>query len=151
MEGNRLVGAWRLVSAVYEAVDGSASERIIYPYGREPVGYIIYSADGCMSVTIMSKDRDNFASGDRLGGTTEEKARAADAYLSYCGRYEIRGNKVVHHIEVSLFPNWVGTDQERVFDLEDDGLKIYTTPFLFGNAMRIGTLVWKKVEFSGAC
>ena len=152
MGGKELVGTWRLVSAEYKAVDSSVSTRVIYPYDREPEGYLVYSEDGYMSVAVMSKDRGAFASGDRLGGTTEEKVRAADAYLSYCGSYELRGNRVVHHIKVSLFPNWVGTDQERLFELADDTLMLSTTPFLFGGAMRIGQLIWKRVEpvFTGA-
>jgi hypothetical protein len=37
---------------------------------------------------------------DLLSGSTEEKAQAAGTYVSYCGRYEFRGE----------FPNWVGVD-----------------------------------------
>ena len=60
-----------------------------------------------MSVAMMAANRLKFGAGDIAiaGGTDEEKVAAADTYLSYCGRYEIQGEKVVHHIEVSFFPN----------------------------------------------
>ncbi len=44
-----------------------------------------------MSVAIMRPDRAKFATEDLLGGTAEERARAAETYVSYCGRYEFRG------------------------------------------------------------
>jgi hypothetical protein len=33
--------------------------------------------------------------------------------VAYAGRYSLHGDRVVHHVELSLFPNWVGTDQMR--------------------------------------
>jgi hypothetical protein len=37
--------------------------------------------------------------------------------VSCCGRYEFRGDTVVHRVELSLFPNWVGVEQERLVDV----------------------------------
>ena len=141
MSHNALTGTWRLVSAEYKSMEGEAA----YPYGQDPVGYIIYSDDGYMSVAIMKKARMNYASGDRMRGTLEEKSSAADSYLSYCGRYEIQGNKVIHHIEVSLFPNSVDTDQERTFEIDGDRLSLSTPSFLLDGKLRSGCLIWKRV------
>jgi hypothetical protein len=49
--------------------------------------------------------------------------------MAYCGRYEVHGDHVVHHIEQSLFPNWVGTSQKRFIELEGDRLTLTTDPF----------------------
>jgi len=141
MPHNALVGTWRLVSAEYRSVDGE----VTYPYGQGPVGYIIYSDDGYMSVAVMKKERVNYASGDRMRGTLEEKSSAASSYLSYCGRYETQENRVIHHIEVSLFPNSAGTDQERTFEIDDDKLSLSTPPFLLDGKLRSGCLIWKRV------
>jgi len=39
---------------------------------------------------------------------------------------------VIHHIEASLFPNWVGVDQMRLVTLEDDGLVLRSKPMPYG-------------------
>lgn len=140
MAKNQFVGTWRLISAEYRTADG----QVIYPYDEDPVGYIMYNEDGYMSVAFMSRNRPGFASGDKLAGTTEEKTAAIDTYQSYCGRYEVREHRVIHHVEVSLFPNSVGTDQERIFEFDGDRLLLSTPPFLLGGTWRTGHLIWRR-------
>jgi hypothetical protein len=114
MASNPLVGTWRLISWETRSVDG---QKISYPFGREAVGYIMYNEDGYMFVAITCPNRERFAAGDLLNGSTEEKAHAASTYVSYCGQYELQEDRVIHHVDVSLFPNWVGVDQERLVEL----------------------------------
>ena len=85
-----------------------------------------------MSVAVMAANRLKFGAGDIAGGTDEEKVAAADTYLSYCGRYEIQGEKVVHHIEVSFFPNWLGVVQKRIFEFDGNTLSLSTPPLIVG-------------------
>lgn len=92
----------------------------------------MYNQHGYMSVAIARPGRAEFAAGDLLGGSAEEKAQAAETYVSYCGRYEFRGDTVVHHLEHSLFPNWVGVEQERLVDLAGNRLTLSTRPMLLG-------------------
>ncbi|MCL4534284.1 MAG: lipocalin-like domain-containing protein [Bacteroidetes bacterium] len=142
MSANQFIGTWRLVSAVYIAVDG----RVGNLFGPHPVGYITYNEDGRMSVAIMRPDRPRFARGERfIEGTPEEKMAAADGYLSYCGKYEVGGNKVAHQIEVSLYPNWVGGDQERTFAFDGNTLTLTTPPFTLHGVQNYGRLVWERV------
>ncbi|HLJ67367.1 MAG TPA: lipocalin-like domain-containing protein [Chloroflexota bacterium] len=114
MADNPLVGTWRLVSYCLRG----SRDRVRYPYGEDARGYIIYSPDGYMAVSIMSAHRLPFAGVDILRRTTEEAAAATRTYLSYCGTYEILPDRVVHHVELSLFPNWTGTRQERFYTIE---------------------------------
>jgi hypothetical protein len=100
MSPDPLIGTWRLISWENRRADG----RITYPLGKDAVGYIIYNRDGYMFVAIMGPNRINFRVGDLLAGSTEEKARATETYVSYCGQYEFRGDTVIHHVELSLFP-----------------------------------------------
>ena len=102
-----VIGSWALLSWENLGADGQVS----HPMGLDAVGYLIYSVDGRFSVTISRADRAKSAGGDLLGGTLEEKARAAEGFVAYAGRYTFHGDPVVHHVELSLFPNWVGTDQ----------------------------------------
>ena len=127
MAPNPLIGTWRLLSWENRAVvDGEVS----YPLGKDAVGYIMYGADGYMSVAIMRPDRARFAAGDLLGGDAEERAQAALTYVSYCGTYEFRGETVVHRVELSLFPNWVGVEQERLIEVSVNSLTLTTRPIL---------------------
>ncbi len=120
MTSNPLIGTWRLISWENRSADGQIS----YPLGRAAVGYIMYNEDGYMFVAIMGPNRPKFAADDLLSGSTEEKAQAASSYVSYCGRYEFRGETVIHHVERGLFPNWVGVDQERLVELTGESIDI---------------------------
>ena len=141
MTPNPLVGPWRLVSWENRSDDGQVS----YPLGEDAVGYIMYNENGYVFVAISRPDRARFAAGDLFGGSEEEKARAADTYVSYCGRYEFREDTVVHHVELSLFPNWVAGDQERSVELAGDRLALRSTrPFLQGGVKRTAHLIWER-------
>ena len=140
MMSHSLIGTWRLIS--WE--NHSANGQISYPLGQDAVGYIIYTQDGYMSVAIMRPNREEFSSGDLLGGTRVEKARAAETYVSYCGRYEFRGDVVIHYVELSLFPNWVGTEQERLVELSGNRLILSTRPLLFQRKLQTAHLFWER-------
>ena len=141
MTRNPLLGTWRLVELVSRTADGD----VVYPFGRDAVGYITYTPDERMSVSIMSADRASFAGEDIAGGTTAEKAAIAETYLSYCGTYEIRGDTVLHHVEISAFPNWIGADQVRTFALDGDRLSLTTPPLLRNGVRRTSHLSWERV------
>jgi hypothetical protein len=88
----------------------------------------LYGADGYMAVSIMQRGRRPFAGADILRRTTAEAAEATRTYLSYCGTYEVLPGRVLHHVQVSLFPNWTGTIQERFYQLDGNRLELSTAP-----------------------
>lgn len=141
MDANPLVGTWRLVS--WESRDADGEVR--YPFGRAASGYLIYTADGYMSATLRGVDRPPFAAGDLLRGTTEEQAKAAATCIAYAGPYELLEGRIVHHVEVSLFPNWAGGAQERRYELAGDRLSLSTAPLLQAGKERRAFLVWERV------
>ena len=63
MAGSPLVGRWSLIS--FEVIADTGEIR--YPYGQTPVGYILYAADGFMSVAVMSGDRRPFVASGFAG------------------------------------------------------------------------------------
>ena len=142
MESNPLIGTWRLVSWENRSVVGG---EVSYPLGEDAVGYIMYGQDGYMFVAIMRPDRAKFTAEDLFGGGVEERAQAAATYVSYCGRYEFRGDTVVHRVELSLFPNWIGVEQERLVEVAGDRLILSTRPILLGGVQRIARLIWERV------
>src|ERR671916_2297028 len=137
MTSNPIVGTWRLISWENRGLDGE----IVYPLGEDAVGYIMYNEDGYMFVAIMRSDRANFPAGDILSGSMEEKAYAAGTYVSYCGRYEFRGDTVIHHVDLSLFPNWVGVYQERLVEVSGNRLTLSPRPILFGGMQQTAHLI----------
>ena len=137
-----LVGAWRLVSWENQAADGQVS----YPMGTNPIGYVIYTGEGRFSVTISRRGRAGFAAADLLGGTTEEQARAVEGFVAYAGRYRFHGDRVIHHVELSLFRNWVGTDQQRWVELAGDRLTLSASPLLLAGTQQVPRLVWERVD-----
>ncbi|MGL4378361.1 MAG: lipocalin-like domain-containing protein [Microcoleaceae cyanobacterium] len=141
---NSLVGTWQLLS--WENVDEEGN--ITYPFGEDAIGYVLYSEDGYMSTTLMTANRPNFETDDVLGGTTEERARAEKTYVAYCGEYEIKDNKVIHHIKASLFPNWVGVDQERFFEFNDERLTLSTPLILIDGKLQTAYLIWKRASLT---
>jgi hypothetical protein len=141
MASNPLIGTWRLVAWENRSVDGQIS----YPLGKDAVGYIMYNQDGYMFVAIMGPNRLKFAADDLLSGTTEEEAEAEETYVSYCGRYEFQGDTVVHHVELSLFPNWVGGDQERLVEFRGNRLTLSTRPILLRGLQQTAHLIWERV------
>ncbi len=141
MTANPLIGTWRLISWENRSIDGQIS----YPLGQDAVGYIMYTQDGYMCVAIMRPHRTPFAAGDLLGASLAEKAHAAQTYVSYCGQYEFRGDVVIHHVELSFFPNWVGVDQERLVELTGNRLTLSTRPLVLGGRQQTAHLIWERV------
>ncbi len=134
-----VVGTWRLKLWETRSADG----RIDYPLGPDPVGYLSYTQGGHMFVAMMRPDRPAFSTTDLLGGTPEELASAARGFVAYCGRYELRDGRVIHHVELSLFPGWVGTAQERFVEIHDHRLTLTSPPLQIGG-FTSSRLVWER-------
>src|SRR5215470_18495148 len=137
------VGAWRLLS--FEA--RTSSGEVSYPLGRDAVGLLLYGRDGYMAVTVMRVDRAHFKSTNIWeAASPEEKLAAFDSYSSYCGRYEVQNDKIIHHIELSLFPNWSGQGQERYFEFAGDRLTLRTPPTTVGGVEQTAIAIWQRVQ-----
>ena len=140
-EQQTIVGGWRLVS--FENHDGDGRVRL--PYGHAPVGYILYTTDGRMSATIMRAERTPIAGEPGRGAGTAEKARAFEEYLSYAGRYTFLGDRVIHHVEVALWPSWVGTDLPRLAAFDGNRLILRTAPEPDTARARTTIITWERV------
>jgi hypothetical protein len=141
MKDNPLLGTWKLKSLETRTSDGSVS----YPWGKETLGYVIFSPEGYFCVAIMSANRRRFSSQDMKGGSLEERASAADSYISYSGPCEIEKDKFRVRVEVSLFPNWISGIQERYYKIEGKTLSVSTTPTLVFGKEQIGYLIFERV------
>lgn len=118
-----IVGRWTLI-----ACEVRIGDTVNRPLGEHPEGVLSYTRDGWMFVQIVGRDRAALASTDPLGGTEQERAAAYATCLAYCGTYELRGEHIVHRIQLSSFPNWAGDEQVRFVDLDGDRLALRTEP-----------------------
>ncbi len=139
-----LVGSWRLRWWVALADDGSES----LPMGDAPEGLLIYSSDGMMLGMMGPGHRPRFALDDVTGGTDEERARAFATFIAYGGPFEVDGNTVSHHVETSLYPNWIGTVQRRRWELDETGRRLALTspPMALDGATRTQRLTWERAR-----
>ncbi|MGH4021696.1 MAG: lipocalin-like domain-containing protein [Pseudonocardiaceae bacterium] len=67
-----------------------------------PVSSLVNAPGGWMIVQVVAADRPVITRPDLLG-RVEERAAAYSTCVAYCGRYEVRGGQIVHHVEMSLF------------------------------------------------
>jgi hypothetical protein len=137
-----LVGTWKFKSMVFKTDTG----KTVYPYGEKMFGILIYTPGRYMSALLMDPDRKRFASDDLKIGTADEIKQAYDKFDAYCGTYTVNEEKntVTHHVEGAKFPNWVGTDQVRHFELKGDKLRIKATIKMAGEDWH-GEVVLEKI------
>ena len=109
-------------------VEHFTDEGTLHPFGPDPQGFLMYSAEGLMTAVLMASGRPNLAMDLLLGTSTATDAETVAAFHSaygFAGTYEIEGSVITHQLLVSTVQNWVGTSQVRPFELEGDVLALY--------------------------
>lgn len=141
--GNALVGTWRIADYIAVREDGDE----IRPMGQGLQGYIMYAADGHLSVNLMKPGRAKYASADIMQSTVEERAAAADSYFAYAGTFRVDEEKrmVLHHVLYSLMPNWVDTEQRRLIFLDGNKLELRSpAPAMVAGEKRVLRILWER-------
>ena len=139
MNGNPLLGTWRLKSHVVTTAAGVRST----PYGEHPTGYLSYSADGRMQVIGAANDRIA-----PLEPTSPHNQRVLlyATMFAYAGTYSVETGKVIHHVDISWNEVWTGTDQVRLFEVNGNTLTLTTRIADPGGAAHTHyALVWERV------
>jgi hypothetical protein len=138
---NPLWGHRSLVSAV-AYTSGQTPQ---HPFGEHPTGSLIYTPEGRVSA-LVSYDRRAHLSADRASAPVEERAQSFATFFAYAGTYDIKGDTVVHHIELASVPNQVGSDFVRNFVVDHDRLTLRVAPRLVAGEMRSDELVWRRTQ-----
>ena len=123
----QLIGTWKIMAFEDRKDEHDPNSEWTYPYGRNPKGYFVYDNTGHVMIQIMKTPPSApFASGDDEKPTAEEVKTAFTGYVAYFGTYTVDAakNVVIHHVEGSLRPSFIGTDQPRPFILAGDHLII---------------------------
>ena len=107
----------------------------------------MYDGRGSFSGQIMAHGRPDFATGNLLKGTADEVRAAFEGYVAYYGSYTLdeSGELMIHQVEGSFFPNWIGERQIRKFEFTCDGrLQLSTLPIKGARADLTVVLVWER-------
>lgn len=137
---NRFVGTWRLIRCEHKMSDGTSR----FPWGLDAKGLLLYTSDGYMSAFLMKADRHRFASDDIFEGTASERVDAMESCLAYAGRYRVEEKRVVHIVELSPFPNWIGSEQIRLFEWRGAQLILSSLPFQTSRGEETAYLTWER-------
>ncbi|MBZ5556437.1 MAG: lipocalin-like domain-containing protein [Acidobacteriia bacterium] len=131
ISADTLQGRWKLLAAEDIRADGSVAR---LPWGRHPLGSIIVEGGACY-VQIMSGDTPSFT------GTTpvneQMKASLLSSYIAYSGpcTFSDAEGTVSLKVEAAWRPDYVGTDQKRMFRFDNGKLLFGTLP----NTIRMGS------------
>jgi hypothetical protein len=112
-----LVGVWRLVDHFYLENDGSMSAG---PLGSRADGLLIYHEDGYMTAAMM---RTESLSGDN-DSPPPAYLGSSDNYLGYAGRWQLRGDTVIHEVSIGSHQRVVNTRQIREVQLHEGRLRL---------------------------
>jgi hypothetical protein len=110
----QLIGTWKITAVEDRKDEYDPNSEWTYPYGKNPKGYFVYDNTGHVMIQIMkTPPGPPFASGDDEKPTAEEVKTAFTGYFAYFGTYTVDAakNVVIHHVEGSLKPSFIGTDQ----------------------------------------
>jgi hypothetical protein len=139
-----LVGTWKLISATDTKENGDVKDS----FGRNPTGFITYTADGRVMCIVTFDGRKLLSVPDYISAPPQERAEAFATMFAYAGRYTFTGDKVIHHVEVAWMENYVKTDQVRyIVRFQSNRMTIRTPPFLKGGVKLANQeLVWERVK-----
>lgn len=119
----KLIGAWSLVEWRTIASDGTTR----FPFGVGALGSLHYAVvpqhGSVMSAQLSTPKRAPLRKGDVAG-----KCAAFDSYVAYAGQWRVDGNRIIHHVVSSLYPNWIGTELVRTVAFVEDRLVLSTVP-----------------------
>ena len=142
-EGEQFTGTWRLLACEGRWSDG----RITRPYGENPEGQLMYDRHGRFAGQIMARERPAFATGNLLKGSDGEVRAAFEGYVAYYGTYTVNyaESLMIHDVEGSFFPNWLGDRQIRKYGFTEDGrLELSTLPIKGSRADLTVVLLWEQ-------
>jgi len=144
MIASQLIGMWTLMSYRVE----QEGREDTFPFGPEPVGFLIYTPDGFVSAQLMKPGRSRFHGYDWVGGTPDEYQQAGSGYIAYCGVYKVDEERetVTHTPSVALVPNLILQQQVRLVTLSADGLTLRAV----GTPVRDGPSVTSLLEWQRA-
>jgi hypothetical protein len=140
----RLVGTWSFVIAEITTTDGKKT----LPFGDQPKGVLIFTADGHFAQVHVAGDLPKIASNNRLAGTPEDNKAIVHGSLALFGTYTVDEEKktLTFKIEGSTFPNLAGVAQTRTIDVLSDDEFRNTNPAASRDVPAIAANIYKRAK-----
>jgi hypothetical protein len=113
-DGSKVVGLWKLVSYQIEVQATGEKAPVM---GQKPTGYATFSPEGRVFFILTGEGR-------KPAKTDQERAELLDTLVAYTGTYRIEDDKWITKVEVAWNPEWVGTEQARLFKIDGDRLQV---------------------------
>lgn len=122
---DKFIGTWQYVKSV--SSDGIVEQR----WGSHPLGYLIYTSEGIMSVQIMRQKE------------TLKHQPVEENFFAYAGHYDIdeKNHVITHHLETAFLWELVGKFYQRYYHFEGDRLYLTVADSKTGQ-----TLIWQKIN-----
>lgn len=143
----QLIGTWDLLTCSGTSHDG----RRFSPYGAAPVGRLVYTEQGAVSVVLMNSTRAHLASDDLAQATDAEICAAFNSFDAYSGRWKFTPAQlnvhtafVEHTLEAARIPNWVARVHRRSVALVQETLTLTTEEFELAGSRCQVTLTWRR-------
>jgi hypothetical protein len=139
----QLVGTWALLLDDGIRADGTHVPR----FGPNPIGTVIFAADGHYSLQVMRVDRPAFLANNRLKGIADEKSAVAAGLLTHFGTYTVNDSDktLIFCIEGS-FPDLVGSRKGRPITAITDEILMWDDPPPPTLGLADAVVAWKKVK-----
>jgi Lipocalin-like domain len=121
--GEALLGGWLLESFVSR---DESTDELRHPFGENPTGLILYTADGHMSAQLTPGPEGEF--------------------ISYGGRFDVDESAatVCHRVLVSTMPELLTQPQFRHAKIDGDRLTLSTNQTSAEGGVTHSTLVWRR-------
>jgi len=127
---DRIVGTWRLVATLARNDAGAPMHP---PYGPQPMGVTVFSADRRM-IAVLCDAREALPDGE-----------SEREYNSYCGAYTFDGATLVTRVDACSDPARMGSDQVRRVRFEGDLLVLMPPPRPWRGETQHRELFWERV------
>ena len=118
-DAERIVGTWKLVSYELEFQDNGERRPGL---GEHPHGYLVFTSEGRMIGYAE-------AAGRKQPTNDAEQAEAFRTLRAYTGKYRLEEDKWITKVDGSWLPAWLGTEQERTFEIQGDRLSVVANEF----------------------
>jgi len=115
---SQIVGVWKIVSNHSTEV---ATGKVNYPFGQNPVGYIVFTKGGREIFTLVGDNRSKPAG---AVPTDAERAALFKTLSAGSGSYKVEGNTLIITFDSSWNQNWTGTTQKRKISISGNKLTI---------------------------
>jgi hypothetical protein len=115
-DSSKLVGTWKLVSFDVEIQATGKTEPAM---GKNPTGYVFFTPERRVFFILTGEGR-------KPAKTEKEKAELLNSVVSYTGMYRLEGDKLITKVDVAWNPDFLGTEQTRLFKVEGNRLQLMT-------------------------